>query len=60
MAISGLSWCEFVVYTNKGIFVERIVFDKDKGNISKIDRILFQLCGKTLITQRRQLCIISP
>ena len=29
MAISGLSWCEFVVYINKGIFVERIVFDKD-------------------------------
>ena len=29
MAISGLSWCDFVVYTNKGIFVERIVFDKD-------------------------------
>ena len=29
MANSGLSWCDFVVYTNKGIFVERIVFDKD-------------------------------
>ena len=29
MAISGRSWCDFVVYTNKRIFVERIVFDKN-------------------------------
>ena len=29
MAISGISWCDFVVFTNKGIFVERVLFLKD-------------------------------
>ena len=29
MAISGLSCYDFVIYTNKGIFVERIMFDND-------------------------------
>ena len=29
MAISGISWCDFVVFTYKGIFVERVLFSKD-------------------------------
>ena len=28
MAITGRTWCDFVVYTTKGIAVERITFDK--------------------------------
>ena len=27
MGISGASWCDFIVYTKKGISVERILFD---------------------------------
>ena len=29
MAITDRTWCDFVVYTTKGIAVERIAFDKD-------------------------------
>ena len=29
MALSGIHWCDFVVFTNKGIFVERILFDEN-------------------------------
>ena len=28
MAVGGRTWCEFVIYTEKGISVERISFDK--------------------------------
>jgi hypothetical protein len=28
MALAGVNWCDFVVYTNKGLFVKRIYFDK--------------------------------
>ena len=27
MGVSGASWCDFIVYTKKGISVERIPFD---------------------------------
>lgn len=27
MGITGLSWCDFIVYTKKGISVERILLD---------------------------------
>ena len=27
MGVSGASWCDFIVYTKKGISVERIAFD---------------------------------
>ena len=27
MGVSGASWCDFFVYTKKGISVERIAFD---------------------------------
>jgi len=27
MGIGGRKWCDFVVYTNKGISIERIHFD---------------------------------
>lgn len=27
MAVAGIAWCDFVVFTNKGLFVERIDFD---------------------------------
>ena len=29
MALSGLKWCDFVVYTFQSIFVERIAFEED-------------------------------
>ena len=29
MAIAGRPWCDFVIYTKKGISVERIKFDSD-------------------------------
>ena len=29
MAVAGLTWCDFVVYTNKSMLVERIQFDAD-------------------------------
>lgn len=32
MAIAGVNWCDFVVYTNKGIFVERILLNKELWN----------------------------
>ena len=27
MGVSGASWCDFIIYTKKGISVERIAFD---------------------------------
>lgn len=32
MAITERSWCDFVIYTEKGISVERIQFDSDLWN----------------------------
>ena len=32
MALAGVNWCDFVVYTNKGMFVERIILDKELWN----------------------------
>ena len=32
MAIIGVDWCDFVVFTPVGLFVERIVFDHDYWN----------------------------
>jgi len=29
MGVTGASWCDFIVYTKKGISVERIVFEPD-------------------------------
>lgn len=28
LRICGARWCDFVVYTNKGLIIERIAFDK--------------------------------
>ena len=27
MAVTGAKWCDFIVYTSKGIYVQRIPFD---------------------------------
>ena len=27
MAVTGARWCDFIVYTSKGIYVQRILFD---------------------------------
>ena len=27
MGITGVKWCDFIVYTSKGLYVERIAFD---------------------------------
>lgn len=32
MALAGVNWCDFVFYTNKGLFVERILFNKKLWN----------------------------
>ena len=37
MGISGARWCDFIVYTSKGLSVDRIKFDQDYWNT---------LCGK--------------
>lgn len=37
MGLSGAPWCDFIVYTSKGLSVERIRFDQDHWN---------NLCGK--------------
>lgn len=37
MGLSGVPWCDFIVYTSKGLSVERIKFDQDHWN---------KLCGK--------------
>jgi len=29
MGVTGASWCDFIIYTKKGICVERIVFEPD-------------------------------
>ena len=29
MAVTGITWCDFVIYTEKGLSVERIPFDRD-------------------------------
>ena len=52
MAISGLSRCNFVVYTNKGIFIERIVFDKDhliREIFPKLTELYFNYAVKHLL-----------
>ena len=52
MAIFGLSWCDFVVYTNKGIFVERIVFEKDlwiREMFPKLTEFYFSYAVKHLL-----------
>lgn len=33
MAIGGRNWCDFVIYTNKGISVERVMFDSKFCNM---------------------------
>ena len=27
MGVTGTKWCNFIVYTNKGIYIEQIAFD---------------------------------
>lgn len=27
MAVTGARWCDFIVYTSKGIYIQRILFD---------------------------------
>ena len=29
MAVGGMTWCDFVIYTNRGINVERILYNED-------------------------------
>ena len=29
MGLTGAQWCDFIVYTRKGLSVERIMFDQD-------------------------------
>lgn len=30
MGLTGAQWCDFIVYTSKGLCVERIMFDQNK------------------------------
>ena len=32
MGLTGFQWCDFIVYTSKGLNVERITFDQDHWN----------------------------
>ena len=32
MGVTGAQWCDFMVYTRKGLTVERIKFDQDHWN----------------------------
>ena len=68
MAMSGLSWCDFVVYTNKGIFVERMFFDTDlwvSEMFPKLKEFYFNdaaryLLSKDLSTKTQYFCGIGP
>ena len=53
MAIAGMSWCDFYVWTLKGTSIERIYFDKDfwesvveKLNVFYFDNIIPELFSR--------------
>ena len=35
MGVTGARWCDFVVYTSKGMSIERILFDEEYWNTLK-------------------------
>ena len=39
LAICGLNWCDFVVYTTQGMHVERIKFDSNFWAIEMLPRL---------------------
>ena len=41
LAITGAAWCDFVVYTFKGMSIQRITFDQEFWDKSKPQGILF-------------------
>ena len=41
MAVSGRLWCDFVVYTPKGISIERINFDSDFWSNSLLPKLIY-------------------
>ena len=40
MAITERSWCDFVIYTEKGISVERIPFDAEFWNNKLLPKLI--------------------
>ena len=32
MGVTGAQWCDFIVYTSKGMSIERIPFDREYWN----------------------------
>jgi len=53
MGVSGASWCDFIVYTKKGISVERILFDAASWETLKLklDTFYFNHFIKTAATE---------
>ena len=43
MAVTGLSVCDFVTYTNKGIHVVQIHFDQEFWNTILAEALLFYI-----------------
>ena len=47
MGIGERAWCDFVIYTEQGISIERIPFDQNLGERapSQTHTLLGELCG---------------
>ena len=49
MAIGGRNWCDFIVYTSKGIYVQRIKFDRQFWESELLPKLcsFYNLCSQT-------------
>ena len=62
MAIAGISCCDFVVFTNKGIFVERVPFSKDfwvREMFPKLTEFYFNHAVQHLILKDKSVDVLS-
>ena len=62
MAIAGISWCDFVAFTNKGIFVERVPFSKDfwvREMFPKLTEFYFNHAVQHLILKDKSVDVLS-
>ena len=40
MAVTGRSWCDFIIYTEKGLAVERILFDDELWKTEMLPKLI--------------------
>jgi hypothetical protein len=52
MAVGGMKWCDFVIFTNKGINVERIVYNDDywKPLLAKLESFFDNCLGPEIVS----------